>query len=334
MARIVVVGVASLYLAAGVAGEFPLDYSPVSEPDWMRAGVTGSGAHIAKVLNALGNDVRLCTLAGTDPAGLAVREDLRANGLSGAGVIDAGATWLGVVLVAPDGRRMGLPYMAAVNAVGYPAETFHRLAAGVDLAVLTNARFCRPLVADVGRLPVPVAVDVHLISDIDDPRSRPWLEVADILFCSHERLPCEPHEWVARVFGHYPGCQVVGIGMGADGAMLGLRDGTLIRAEAIAPRGVVSTAGAGDALFASFLHGWLATGNPVDALQAAVLHAGWKIGDPMPGTASLAEGELARLSRVHQVKLLVGRWFRPGQADQTGRGARQSVPPPVTVSQG
>src|SRR5580693_961215 len=117
MARIVVVGVASLYMAAGVAGEFPMEYAPVSEPEWVRAGVTGSGAHIAKVLSALGDEVRLCTMAGTDPAGLAIRSDLRAKGLSGEGVVDAGATWLGVVLVAPDGRRMGLPYLAAMNAV-------------------------------------------------------------------------------------------------------------------------------------------------------------------------------------------------------------------------
>ena len=330
MASIVVVGVASLYIAAGVAGEFPLEYAPVSEPDWMSAGVTGSGAHIAKVLNALGDDVRLCTLAGTDPVGLAIRADLRANGLYGEGVVDAGATWLGVVLVAPDGRRMGLPYMAAMNAVGYPAETFHRLAAGADLAVLTNARFCRPLVRHAERLSVPIAVDVHLISEIDDPRNRPWLEVADILFCSHERLPCQPEDWVAQVLARYPGCQVVGIGMGAEGAMLGLRDGTLIRAGAVTPRGVVSTAGAGDALFASFLHGWLATGNSVDSLQSAVLHAGWKLGQPMPGTASLTEGELARLSEAHQAKISVGRWITPGGVDQAGSGDHGPVSPPVS----
>jgi acarbose 7IV-phosphotransferase len=326
MASIVVVGVASLYMAAGVAAEFPLEYAPVAEPDWMRAGVTGSGAHIAKVLNALGDDVRLCTLAGSDPAGLTIRADLRANGLSDEGIVDAGATWLGAVLVAPDGRRMSLPYMAAMNAVAFPAETFHRMAVGADLAVLTNARFCRPLVAHAERLTVPVAVDVHLISEIDDPRNRPWLEVADILFCSHERLPCPPAEWVARVFARYPGCQVVGIGMGAKGAALGLRDGTLVRAGSVTPRGVVSTAGAGDALFASFLHGWLATSNPVDSLQAAVLHAGWKIGQPMPGTTSLSEGELARLSAIHQVKVSLEHWTAPSQV---GRAA-PAVPVPVT----
>jgi sugar/nucleoside kinase (ribokinase family) len=325
VARIVVVGVASLYLSAGV-GDFPLEYQPDSAPAWMRAGVTGSAAHIAKVLSALGDEVLLCTLAGTDPAGLAIRADLEASGLLGPGVVDAGATSLGVVLVAPDGSRMGYPYLAAVNAVGYPAETFHRLAEGADLAVLTNARFTRPLIGWAQRACVRIAVDVHLISDPCDTRSRPWLEAADIVFCSHERLQGAAEEWMARVFGRYPGCQVVGVGRGADGAVLGLRDGTLVRAEAVAPRGVVSTSGAGDALFASFLHGWLATGSPVPALQSAVLHAGWKVGDAFPSAASLTADELARLSGEHQVRTAVGRWINAVPADQAAPDALEPGP--------
>jgi sugar/nucleoside kinase (ribokinase family) len=96
----------------------------------------------------------------------------------------------------------------------------------------------------------------------------------------------------------------------------------LVRAEAIAPRGVVSTAGAGDALFASFLHGWLATGNPVDALRTAVLHAGWKIGDTLPSAVSLTEDELRRLSTEHQVRVSVDRWVSAAPAGQ----AAQDVP--------
>jgi acarbose 7IV-phosphotransferase len=304
---VVVVGVASLYMSVGVPG-FPVEHAPTAAPAWLSSGVAGSAAHIAKVLHALGDEVRLCTLAGSDPAGLAIRADLRAGGLSADGIVDAGRTSLGVVLVSPDGTRMGYPYLAAVNAVGYPAGIFRRLAGGVNLAVLTNTRFASPLIRDARELSVPVAVDVHLIADVDDPYNRPWLEVADIVFCSHERLPCPPAEWVARMFARYPGCDVVGIGRGADGAMLGLRDGTLVQAAAIAPRGVVSTSGAGDALFASFLHGWLATGNPVNALSVAVLHAGWKVGSLMPGQASLTAAELARLGTECQVHTQVGRW--------------------------
>jgi len=327
MAKIVVVGVASLYISAGV-GDFPLAYEPGAMPEWMRAGVAGSAAHIAKVLSALGDEVRLCTLAGTDPAGLAIRAELKESGLLGPGVVDAGASSLGVVLVAPDGSRVGYPYLAAVNAVGYPAETFHRLAEGADLAVLTNARFARPLIGWAEHASVRIAVDVHLVSDPCDTDNRPWMEAADIVFCSHERLRCAPEEWMAQVFGRYPGCEVVGVGRGADGAMLGLRDGTLVRAAAVAPRGVVSTAGAGDALFASFLHGWLATGNPVRALRAAVLHAGWKVGDALPGAVSLTEEELARLSGEHAVRTSVGRWVRAAPVDRAGRDASGPEPAP------
>jgi sugar/nucleoside kinase (ribokinase family) len=327
MAKIVVVGVASLYLSAGVR-EFPLEYEPSSMPAWMRAGVAGSAAHIAKVLSALGDDVRLCTLAGTDPAGLAIRADLKASGLLGPGVVDAGATSLGVVLVAPDGSRMGYPYLAAVNAVGYPAETFHRLAEGADLAVLTNARFTRPLISWAEHASVRIAVDVHLISDSDDAHNRPWMEAADIVFCSHEKLRCAPEEWMAQVFDRYPGCEVVGVGRGAEGAMLGLRDGTLVRTAAVAPRGVVSTAGAGDALFASFLHGWLATSNPVHALQSAVLHAGWQVGDPHPGAVPLTTADLARLSGEDQARTSVGRWISSAQADPAAPDGSGPEPPP------
>jgi sugar/nucleoside kinase (ribokinase family) len=312
---IVVVGVASLYMSVGVPG-FPVEHAPTAVPDWLRSGVTGSAAHISKVLNGLGDKVRLCTLAGSDPAGLAIRAELQAAGLSGDGVIDAGVTSLGVVLVSPDGTKLGYPYLAAVNAVGYPAGIFRHLAGGASLAVLTNTRFASPLIREARELSVPIAVDVHLIADVEDTYNRPWLEAADIVFCSHERLPCPPEEWVARVFARYPGCEVVGIGRGPGGAMLGLRDGTLVHAGAVAPRGVVSTAGAGDALFASFLHGWLASGNPVSALSAAVLHAGWKIGSPLPGESSLTASELTRLGAECQVRTQMGRWdtVRPGLA--------------------
>jgi sugar/nucleoside kinase (ribokinase family) len=310
---VVVVGVASLYMSVGVPG-FPVEHVPSAAPAWLRSGVTGSAAHIAKVLNGLGDEVRLCTLAGSDPAGLAIRADLQAVGLSGDGVVDVGVTSLGVVLVSPDGARLGYPYLAAVNAVGYPAGIFRHLAGGASLAVLTNTRFATPLIRDARELSLPIAVDVHLIADVEDSYNRPWLEAADIVFCSHERLPCPPEEWVARVFTCYPGCEVVGIGRGPDGAMLGLRDGTLVQAAAVASRGVVSTAGAGDALFASFLHGWLASGNPVGALSTAVLHAGWKIGDPLPGESSLTTRELQQLETECQVRTQVGRWDdgRPG----------------------
>lgn len=305
--KVVVAGVTSLYMALPVE-EFPVPYSPLRFPEWLRAEVSGAGCHIADTLRTLGDDVELCTLVGDDVSGEAIRASLRDRGLFGPGVVTAPESSLGVVLVAPDGRRRGHPYVAAVNAVHYPVEVFRREVRDADLAVLTNTAFVRPLLRPARETGVPIAVDVHLITDLDDTYNRPWLQVADIIFCSHERLPCPPAQWVGKIFERYPGCTIATVGLGGQGCLMGLRDGRLIKVDAVAPRGVVSTSGAGDALFASFLHSWLATSNPVTALEEAVLHAGWKIGDTFPGALSLTQDEIARLREIHPSKTTVGRW--------------------------
>jgi sugar/nucleoside kinase (ribokinase family) len=305
--KIVVAGATSLYLSVGVA-EFPVSYVPSAASRWLAAGVSGAACHIARVLHALGDQARLCTVVGSDPAGAGIRTELGREGLLGPGVIDGAGSSLGVVLVARDGRRMGFPHLVPVDQVRYPFEVLREEAGGADLLVLTNAKFVRPLVGPAAGLGIPIAVDAHLITDLAGDYNRPWLNVAQIIFCSHERLPRPAEQWVPEVFDRYPRCLLTGVGLGARGALLGTRDGRLIRVAAVAPRGVVSTSGAGDALFATFLHTWLGTGDAVRSLQAAVLHAGWKIGHQVPAGASLTSGELAKLLAAHPPPTSVGRW--------------------------
>ena len=136
---------------------------------------------------------------------------------------------------------------------------------------------------------------------------------------------------MAQVFARYPGCEVVGVGRGADGALLGLRDGTLVRAGAVAPRGVVNTSGAGDALFASFLHGWLATGNPVDALRSAVLHAGLEDREPGTGRGITHRTRTSPAVAGARSQVTVETWLSADPADPRSawRGARGPAHPPV-----
>lgn len=305
--KIVVVGVTSLYMSVPV-DEFPIRYQPSRSPGWLRAGAAGAGCHIAKVLHDLGDEVNLCTVIGRDPPGALIRSELAADGLLGPGAVDVPASSLGVVLVAPDGRRMGQPYLAVVNSVEYPAEVFRQGLQGADLAVLTNSRLARPLLRHARQQGVPIAVDVHLIADVNDSYNQPWLEVADIVFCSHERLPCSPLEWVRSIFEHYPGCAIAGVGCAEAGCVLGLRDGRLVQVPAVIPRGVVSTAGAGDTLFASFIHGWLASGCPIRAVERAVLYAGWAIGDSFPCRATLTEDQVDLLEAFYAVRATVSSW--------------------------
>ncbi|GAA4238409.1 hypothetical protein GCM10022254_54230 [Actinomadura meridiana] len=307
--KTVVAGASSCYTTVRVDG-FPLAYRPTSPPAWAQVSVSGAAAHIAKVQAALGCDVRLCTVVGQDVAGEVIRSELGRAGLLGTGVVASECSSPGIVLVDGNGRRMGLPYLSPVDRFAYPFAVLREQARDADLLVLTNARFVRPLVAPAAALGIPIAVDVHLIADLDDEYDRPWLERAQIVFSSHELLPGPYEAWISGVFARYRQCEMVGIGLGPGGALLGLRGGTLIRVAAAPPPEVVNTSGAGDALFATFLAEWLREGCPVAALQGAVLHSGWKIGHPLPATVSLPPGRLDALRESAPPATRVGRWDR------------------------
>jgi sugar/nucleoside kinase (ribokinase family) len=305
--KIVVAGVASLAVQLAVE-DFPVQYEPVRQPRWVASGTGGAGAQIAGILQALGDEVTLCTVVGRDPAGRLVRDGLRSRGLDGPGVIEGPASSQTVVLVAPDGRRIVYPHLAVVNLVEYPRETFVEALRGADLAVLTNTDFVRALLPPAVLQGVPIAVDVNVIADINEHYYQPWLEVADIIFCSQERLPCPAREWISQVLRKYPGAAVAAVGCGSSGSVLGLRDGRLVSATAVAPLGVRNTSSAGDSLFAAFLHGWLATGNPVEALGDGVVFAGWRIGHRDPTSVLLSGEELAGLRLRHPVRISLGWW--------------------------
>ncbi|MEV6981595.1 carbohydrate kinase family protein [Sphaerisporangium sp. NPDC051017] len=305
--RIVVAGAVSFYTQVGIQ-EFPVRYAPTWAPRWLATGVSGAAGHIARVLRALGDDVRLCSVVGRDAAGAAITAELGRERLLGPGIVEGSTSSSGVTLVTPDGRRMGFPHLAPVNGVTYPWDLFASQAQEADLLVMTNAKFVRDLVRPAARLGVPIAVDVHLITDLGDAYNLPWLESAEIIFCSHECLPVSPSLWVERLFDRYPRCRVAGVGLGGQGALAATREGTLIRVEAVTPREVVNTLGAGDALFGTFLHVWAATEDPIRALQAAVVHAGWKIGHRAPVSASLTCEELSALKNASMPPTVIGRW--------------------------
>jgi sugar/nucleoside kinase (ribokinase family) len=304
---VVVAGATSFYVSFGVT-EFPVRYAPTCSPRWLTGSVSGAAGHIARVLRNLGDDVRLCTVVGDDSPGAVIRHELRRERLLGPGVIGADRSSLGVTLVAPDGQRMGFPHLSPVNDVMYPFDVLASEAGDADLVILTNDKFVRPLVRRAATLALPVAVDLHLVSDLADAYSRPWMDTARVIFCSHERLPMAPREWIARLFDRAPYCVLAGVGMGAGGALVGTRQGQLVWAGAVAPGEIVNTSGGGDALFATFLHGWLPTGDLAGALRAAVVHAGWKLGHHTPATWSLSAAQLRALTARHEPPIEIDRW--------------------------
>jgi ribokinase len=295
---IVVTGVANLEVSVPVDG-FPVGYVPTRYPRWsIGVRVGGVGFNVAAAVAALGGEVRFATLLAPDPSGGVVGEDLRRRGLSGPGVrVSTAGTAQSVVLHDPAGRRMVSTDLKDLPGAEYPTEVFAALLPGADAAVVTNIGFCRPLLAVAADAGVPVVVDVQAIDSLEDAYNADWMAAARVLLCSHERLPCSPEEWVRAVWDRY-GCELVVVGCGGDGAVLGQRTGQVLhRVAAVAPRAVVNTVGAGDALAAAFVHVLARTGDPREAIEQAVIFAGYRVGAAPGEDGWLAAEALATLHR-------------------------------------
>ena len=274
---IVVAGVTNLQFSVPVDA-FPVAYSPVRYPqNQTGVRVAGVGYNVAAGLAALGGEVRLATFAGGDLLGGAVEQELRARGLHGPWVLAGQETPRSVVLHEPGGERMICTDLRGLPQAVYPPEAFAEALHGADWAVITNIGFARPLLAVARDAGVPVAADVQAIDELDDDYNRDWMAAAQVLFCSHARLPVPPRAPGRDGAGAVPDARR-GRRRGAGGALLGVRErGEIGHVPAVAPRGVTSTAGAGDALAAAFMHVYAATGDPQAAIEQAVVFAGTRL---------------------------------------------------------
>jgi ribokinase len=233
---------------------------------------------VAKALARLGDEVRLLSLIGSDLAGQQVRAALRADGLPGNHVLEAAHTAQSVILYDHGGQRQIHVDLKDLQERAYPPDVFERALAGCAACALCNINFSRPFLSAARAAGCLVATDVHALADLDDDYNRDFLQAADIVFMSHERLPAAPEAWAEAVLGRY-GAEIVVIGLGAEGALLAVRgDGFMGRFPAVQTRPVINTIGAGDALFSAFLHSYARARDPYAALRQARVFASWKIG--------------------------------------------------------
>ncbi|WP_409422282.1 carbohydrate kinase family protein [Pseudaeromonas sp. ZJS20] len=297
-APILVSGLINIETTLGI-DHFPLDYFPVTYAfDRVASTVSGVGYNVAKALHTLGHDVAMASLIGDDFHGQWVRQAMAALGLATEGLLASlPATPASVILYEPGGRRQIHVDLKTIQQSAYDEARFAAQLAGCRLAVMCNINYNRALLPAVQAAGLPIATDVHVLSDPDDAYNRDFMAAADILFLSDEGLHGRaPEELIGALQARYHNPLIV-MGQGSQGALMYVAaDRQFHRSAARSPRPVVNTIGAGDALFSAFLHGYLTHGNPYQALDQACLFAGWKVGVAGAADGFLPAGELARLA--------------------------------------
>ena len=280
MSRFFVAGLINLETTLAVDG-FPLPYFPVRYPFFgIQTTVSGVGYNITKALSTLGNQVDFASLIGTDDNGDLVRKALKADGIGDDLILSTqDETAQSVIIYDPQGKRQIHTDLKDIQDTAFPLSRAEDALSQADLAVICNINFARPLLQaakDAGKW---VATDVHALSSLDDDYNLDYLEAADILFLSDEALTDPPETVIRRIFKRFAP-KIVVIGLGAEGALLGVRrDGFVGRFPAVHTREVVNTIGAGDALFSAFLDRFLRTQDPYQAIRQASIFASYKIGE-------------------------------------------------------
>lgn len=297
-AAILVSGLINIETTLGI-DHFPLDYFPVTYAfDRVASTVSGVGYNVAKALHTLGHGVAMASLIGDDFHGQWVQQAMAQLGLATDGLLASlPATPASVILYEPGGRRQIHVDLKTIQESAYDGARFERQLAGCRLAVMCNINYNRALLARVQAAGLPIATDVHVLSDPDDAYNRDFMASADILFLSDEGLHGRPPEELIGALQSRYHNDIIVMGRGSQGALMFVAaDRQFYQAPACNPRPVVSTIGAGDALFSAFLHGYLHHGNPYQALDQACLFAGWKIGVAGAADGFLRAGELAGLT--------------------------------------
>jgi acarbose 7IV-phosphotransferase len=294
MPRILVAGLLNLETTLKVDA-FPVPYESSRFRFFgVHSTVSGVGYNVAKALHTLGSEVRLCSLIGRDLTADVLRLQLERDGLALEHLeAELEETPQSVILYDLSGQRALNTDLKDIQERVYPTAQLETALTECDAAVICNINFARPALHLARGMGIPIITDLHAISNLDNPYDTDFLEFADVLFFSAEKLEM-PERTAQEIFQRFP-TKIIVIGFGARGSLLCCRDREPELIPARSPRGVVSTVGAGDALLSAFAHFYIASDDPRAALERATLFAGWKIGATGGSGGFLSAAELEAL---------------------------------------
>ncbi len=290
--NILVSGLVNIETSVPVRG-FPVRYYPI---DYLFGSVTstvsGVGFNIAKALSRLGDEVDMVSLIGNDFYGDFALKKLKECGINTRLVRkQLELTCHSVVLYDKDGSNQIYCDLKDVQNQPYVQNTDKALMRS-ELAVLCNINFSRSLLSRAKQLNIPIATDCHVLSDVHDSFNLEFMRYADILFLSNSAISGSEYSFIRQLAATYSS-KIIVIGMGKEGAMMYTRDNDTIRHYPVpTDESFANTSGAGDALFACFVHYYAKDKNPERALDYAQVFATSKLHSPTPDGGFLSEEEL------------------------------------------
>lgn len=296
MKRILVSGNVNLETNVWI-DRFPLEYQPVRYHQFgILTDVGGVAYNVSKALSTLGDDVSLVAMLGPDMEGEQIKDTLKKSGVRTSFVKDSlFASPKSVILHDEEGKRAIFTDTKNLQTTLYDFDTVDLY--GLDLIVACNVNFNRQLLCKAHDAGIPIATDVHVLSNPYDDYNEAFMRYANIIFLSDEGVSGNKNYFIETLRLIYP-AEIIVMGLGKDGALIYIReDDAIYHLSAVYNDNVINTIGAGDALFSSFLHFYMNGNGPIEALRKAQIFASHKISYNGASKGFLSEEELEELSK-------------------------------------
>ncbi len=279
MSKFLVAGVTQIETIVRV-DKIPVVYSPItSANDSIFTAMGGDAYNESLALKWLGDDVTFMSIVGRNQDLSLINPHDRKITLSTQYIIpQMEATPTEVVLYDKDRKQQIFEDIKDLRENVYDMSMVAPIAEACDMMVLANANFCRPFAKEAAARKKPIAVNIRNYHREKEKYNTDFLEPAKVLYFSDDTLGEDPYEFIDRIARTY-GTDIIILGQGREGLILYDKAQNLrVHYKTVKTNEVVNTIGAGNALFACFLHYYMENGDSVNAIKSALLFASYKIG--------------------------------------------------------
>lgn len=293
MSQILISGLVNMETTVQIE-EFPIPYTPIN---YNFFGVhnypAGVGLNLSMAFHTLGDDIALLSIVGKD-----LNKDMVCSELIKAGITtkylddSAKETATSAILYDQSGAREIYCDLKDIQELNMNKEIATEAMKHSDIVCLCNINFSRELLYIAHEQKKVIATDVQVIHDIHDSYNEDFMRYANILFLSNEEVKGRERSFLLEIVDEYHN-DIIVMGMGKDGALLYTKEsGTIKHYPSVFTRDVVNTVGAGDSMFASFLHFYRSGFSAEESLKRAIVFASYKVGESSAAKGFLTESEV------------------------------------------
>jgi hypothetical protein len=91
-----------------------------------------------------------------------------------------------------------------IGKIVYPLDVSERAVRGCRFAIMTNVNFSRALLPVARAASATIATDLQTASESSREYDADFLEAADVIFASHQKLSLAPEDFLSSVWDRSP----------------------------------------------------------------------------------------------------------------------------------